>query len=223
MTKILDAVKRFELQTQQEISNYRSSHNNVLKSIRDLKDRIDEIDHNATENVASVISEFSRSSINLEKELSQIKSRLDSLEKSQRDNSTSISSVASEISGINSRALNLSSSCLKIIDTVNENQRKFAEFSNAIDEVIASHVMEIARIEDHFKSRLSNLKNELNLSPSKEKHLYDSLSEKIDCHVVDVEGINKEMKIFKKENSITQKKMEHIFTQIDRLKIKVGM
>lgn len=218
MTKIIDAVKRFELQTQQEIRNYKDSHNNVLKAIRELKERIDEIDHNTTENLASVISEVSVSEINLEKELIGIKSRLDSIEKNQRDFSHSISVVATEVSNINERALNLSTSCLKLVQTLEENQRKFNEFSNMVDDVVATQALEIARIDDHFKSRLCNLKNELVSAPAKEKDLYDNLNEKINCHIVDVEGINREMRIYKKENMITQKKIEQIYGLIEGLK-----
>jgi len=66
------------------------------------------------------------------------------------------------------------------------------------------------------------MKQDLDESPSPAECVKQELKKDLECHKVDVVGILRELNIYKTENQITQKKIEHIYTLIDRLTKKAN-
>ena len=92
---------------------------------------------------------------------------------------------------------------------------------NVLEDEIKGHSITISTSFDNIRLRLSKdikkLKDEMDSAPSDSIQVGKDLEEKIASHAVDVSGIMKELNIFKKENYITQKKLENIYTLIERL------
>ncbi len=54
-------------------------------------------------------------------------------------------------------------------------------------------------------------------APTEASLVRNELEQKIYAHKVDVSGIMKELTVFKKENVVIEKKLENIYTLIERL------
>ena len=107
----------------------------------------------------------------------------------------------------------------------NNFEKKLIHISTTIDrvkEISDKNRNSLGEISDNILRKFSNdlikTKNEILNSPSEASLVKKILEEKIDSHKVDVAGIMRELMIYKKENVVTEKKIENIYTLIDRLK-----
>jgi len=107
----------------------------------------------------------------------------------------------------------------------NENRMKCirSEFEKKEEEFISHSFMVRNACDDmqnKLKKELCNFKDEILSRPSEALQLQSHFEEKINTHRIDVAGIMKELLAMKKENMITEKKLEHVYTLIDRLQKK---
>lgn len=211
-------VKQFELLTQQEIKNYQDSLNFVLQSINELKDSIEEIRQNSLENYAAIHSVQVHMGIELEhikNNLENINQRVDRNCNDQKSvnekNNFEINNIKNEISLKVSRDNNFEKKLIHISTTIDRVKEISDKNRNSLGE-ISDNILR------KFSNDLIKTKNEILNSPSEASLVKKILEEKIDSHKVDVAGIMRELMIYKKENVVTEKKIENIYTLIDRLK-----
>lgn len=211
-------VKQFELLTQQEIKNYQDSLNFVLQSINQLKDSIEEMRKNSLANYAAIHS----LQIHMGIELQHIKNNLDNINQRVDRNFTDQKSVNEKN---NLEIISIKDEISLKVSRYNNFEKKLINLSTNIDRIkeISDNTMNILGekidiISRRFSNDLIKTKNEILNSPSEASQVKKILEEKIDCHKVDVAGIMRELLIYKKENVVTEKKIENIYTLIDRLK-----
>lgn len=218
MLKKNDLAKQFELVVKQEIKNYQDSLNFVLQSIQGLKEAIEETKNESLENHAAIHSIQCVLGVeiqNFRNEFASLKQQVERIYNDQRvineRNSKEMLDMADALHG-------------KIRNDARFDQR-YNELSNAIHgvrllseetrESVSSSSTDLLR---KFLNAISKTKREILDAPSEVSLVKTTLEEKIAMYRIDVAGIMKELNIFKHDNMVTQKKIEQIHTQIERLK-----
>lgn len=217
MIKKNDLAKQFELVVKQEIKNYQDSLNFVLQSIRELKESVDHVHQEQLENYAVLHSSF----IGLQSDLNAIKGLCFTqglkLDKSIRDQSL--------VNDLHSKNIYDLEEDIRV--KVNNEQIIQAEFGytlksvstlrEAVEALDKKLDLDIKNISHSYQRDIQRSKEDILNAPTKADVVRKELSEKIDCHKVDVDGIMRELNIYKRDNQITEKKIENIYTLIERL------
>lgn len=217
MLKKSDLAKQFELVVQQEIKNYQDSLNFILQSLRDLKDEIRNVHDVSLAKHASLHSLHCDMTI----EFKALKEACLSLslrfEKSLTDQRLVNERNQTQI-------LDLSADVVQKINSFSSLQDKIVNIWIAINTVRDKSESNFRVLNDNaddlfrrFTNALSRTKTDILNAPTEASLVKTQLEEKIFSHTVDVSGIMKELNIYKKENYITQKKLENIYTLIERL------
>lgn len=218
MIKKNDLAKQFELLTKQEIKNYQDSLDFVLQSIREIRDEIKEVQKESLANHAKIHSfqvELQGKFEILKDSCVSIESRFGAHIRDQTQvnvrNQTQIESLISDIIKKMSFDINFKNKiddvCIRIRRLQSQSDLNYKNLNSSDDNLLR-----------RFTSDIEKTKKEIREVPSDAFIVKKQLEEQICAHKVDVTGIMKEINIFKKENYITQKKIENIYTLIDRLK-----
>lgn len=217
MLKKNDLAKQFELLTKQEIKNYQDSLNFILQSIDELKNSVESIRKENSESYAKIHS--------TQQTLGGVISRVNENLKLQSDCFLKHCHDQEVINGRDIEKINnIDCELEHAVRIYNDLRKKITEMQN--EQTKISHLVE-SQVENMNKSfddcflkhtkALLKVKKEIQEAPSQAFIVKKELEEKIASHVVDVSGIIKELNIYKRENYITQKKIENIYTLIERL------
>ena len=217
MLKKIDLAKQFELLTLQEIKNYQDSLNFILQTIKGLRDEIELLKQDSLENYASIHSV----QCDLEIEINNHKENLNEL-KAISDRANQEQRLINER---NSREmLDISDAVHRKIRTDFRFDERFDELNSRISEVKQAYEKTNQRLSDsaddlfrRFSNDISKTKREIMDAPTEASLVRNELEQKIYAHKVDVSGIMKELTVFKKENVVIEKKLENIYTLIERL------
>lgn len=218
MLKKNDLAKQFELLTQQEIKNYQDSLNFVLQSINEIKKDIQNLQ-------GSLLSQAGRAesfTLGFSSRLQGVvdaMGRFDNIIKRNFNEQFIINERnAQEVKDLEASMLFK----LRMNDDTFSKLSTFLYHLDELDEKVEQRNHEIDKSLDHllmrFRKEILRAKKEIMEAPTEAALVRDQLESKIESHRVDVQGIMRELTIYKKENSITQKKIENIYTLIARLK-----
>jgi len=218
MLKKSDLAKQFELITKQEIKNYQDSHNNVLQSVRDLQEEIRHVHESALENHALLYSQQNQFSIEIENLVNAFKESSEKLERFINDQKSlnemhteQIVFAGDSARACSSRQKDLLKWITEVRDCCDELRLKCENNFHATHKNIDDLLIK-------FRSEISDAKKNILNAPSEASIIKKELEEKIEAHKIDVEGVTKELRIYKHDNLVTQKKIENIYTLIERLK-----
>lgn len=221
MLKKKDLVKDFELVVKQEIKNYQDSLNFILESLREIKGQIEKVKLDCFDEMKKIKEDQQKMKIEFDLLFCKQKEKILSLESFQSKNSN-------HFDKIQEHALNAFSTSVQNQNKIEYNQNLFDRLCSRVEDIddeIRGHSIFLHKglenNERKIHQGLKQLKKELDKHPCQIPELKKELEEQIQCHKVDTDGILREIKIFKKENFITEKKMEHLFTQLERLKEKM--
>ena len=215
-----DLAKQFELVVKQEIKNYQDSLNFVLQSIDELKKDIKQLNSDMLENYALIHSQHCDLGIQIDIERMLHKELRQQVSSNINNTQDFKEKVTNELGNLWDSSLINSSK-----NEFNENRIKAirTDFEKLEDAIIANSFVVRNTCDDmqvKLKKELSNMKVEIFSRPSEALELKSEFEEKINTHRIDVAGIMKELLAMKKENMITEKKLEHVYTLIDRLQKK---
>ncbi len=218
MLKKADLAKQFELVIKQEIKNYQDSLNFVLQSINELKESIERVQNeNLTKN-----AEIKNNQNNLSIYVYQLKDSLNLIQ-SKLDSSLNDQRVVNERN--QTQILDLTEAVLKKINVDVNVEAKIKNLWNEIAKLQSTSDLNYSNLNQtadellkRFANAISKTKLEIMDAPTNASLVKTELEEKISGHKVDVAGIMRELSIYKKENYITEKKIENIYTLIERLK-----
>jgi len=218
MLNKLDFQKKFELVVQQEIQNYQNSLNSILQAIRDIKISIQDSKTESLENYAlldTVQNVHSTDLMNLKLEFSdkiqKIESRINDLCKKTAQIDELFSKMRINEEKVTEKYTMLESKLEGIYKDVDQIKISLLVNKRSSED---THINLVRQIKDSFELQ----KKELAETPSQLCKAKKEIDDKLNTHIVDVEGILKELTAYKKENYITQKKIENIYTLIERLK-----
>ena len=217
MLKKNDLAKQFELLTKQEIKNYQDSLNNVLQSIHDLNEKIIQTNDRFSEMNAIYHSNNTNLRVENQKLSNECKNLKEILGIFQRDQLV--------LNKENIYLLNTLTSALSLKNEMDSlNQTKFDQLSEFLrklridfDDSKRIYQDNLDDLLRRFRTEIQMAKEEIMNAPTDASIVRKDLEEKIAMHKVDVNGIMREIKILKADNTITEKKIEQIYTLISRL------
>lgn len=213
-----DLAKQFDLVVKQEIKNYQDSLNFVLQSIRELKQAIEDARHDFLENHAALHSYQGELSTNLE----DIRFKLENLSRIQTGNANNQHLIndnygkqIKDLMGfINSRSWDEMS-----------NQSKFSDIEATLAQLANKHDLFHHLIGDQadyllakFQSSIEKAKQEIKEAPSDAALIKAEMKEELNTHKVDVFGLLRELRLLKHESMVQEKKIENIYSLLDRKK-----
>ncbi len=220
MIKKNDLAKQFELLTIQEVKNYQDSLNFVLQSIRELKDNIEEVKKLAQNNTSETCSIQCQSNSDvglIRKDIFNLSQKIESNFYDQK--------------ALNEKFSEKIDFLFHEIDSKKDKDlyffQRFDDLQNELDEINLFSLKNRESISENYNDLLCHLtkscekiKKEILSTPSEMTQVKIDLEEKMSSHKVDVVGIMRELTIYKKENMVTQKKIENIYMLIERLQEK---
>ena len=217
MLKKSDLAKQFELITQQEIINYKNSLSQIFEKLELLKKEVIEIKEKNHDSLAAIDARFQQ----LESAFSVYKDsvavdvkRLYMQQSDQAVESLNYQRAFNQmLAEFNARTMHLGN-VRENFANVHEQIDKHGQFNKALHEHVQRKLDEIPLA---IKKSAEKVKDEILNAPSEASIVRTQLEEKIDSHKVDVQGIMRELQIYKKEAFIVQKKIENIYTLIARL------
>lgn len=222
MLKRNDLAKQFELVTQQEIKNYNDSLNGVLDSIRNLKKEIKDVSEKSLEHYGAIHSVQTNLSIEIE----NIKDFLKSLS-AKLDSTFNDQNVCNKINTVEIQDLkNAFHRKISVdVDYLSKNKALYERIQSLeylIDQNDKNAKQSIDEVSRRFRQDIARTKQEIMDAPTEASLVRKDLEEKMATHTVDVEGIMRELRLYKHDNMVTQKKIENIYTLIGRLNTPQG-
>lgn len=218
MLKKADLSKQFELVVQQEIKNYQDSLNFILQTIRQLKDSIQEARTEALENYALIHSQQV-----------DLCAQIQALHLSHSDSQKRLQNHINDSEFFKQKAINeIATHAYRGIENSKkieyiENKHKYINLRlETFEDEMKGNSLLISNSFDNIKFNMAKdsarMKQEILSLPSEAESLRKDFDEKITANKVDVECILKEIRINRKEMVILEKKIENIYTLIERLK-----
>lgn len=215
-----DLAKKFELVVQQEIKNYNDSLNNLLQSIRDVRIEIESMKKGMLSSQVSsesgrqdLASQIQRMTESNDIELAKLRSALNDLLSLHRELVNQIT-IQQDVGAQNA---------IKNEFNRNSIDRLYGTVKCIEDEIVGNSLRITHQLEG-IKFRLSKdfqkFKEEILSMPSEAFQVKKDLEEKLSIQAIDFDGVMRELAVFKKENMITQKKIENIYTLIERFQNK---
>lgn len=217
MLKKSDLAKQFELLTQQEIKNYQDSLNSVLQSIRELKEEIKDLKKESQENHAAIHSIQNGMNIEIQynrEEINRLRQKVEGFIFDQRTVNERNAKEMLDVADAIHRKISYDTRINKRLDDVSDNIRLVGNLLDNTRQRLSDTADDLSR---RFLNAVARVKQEIIDHPTEASLVKRQLEEKIAAHKVDVAGIMRELTIYKKENMVTEKKIENIYTLIGRL------
>lgn len=218
MLKRSDLAKQFELVVQQEIKNFQDSHNSVLQSIRDLAEEIALVKRDFLQCKAALHSEIgylkSDFKINNDELCDLAKAFISSVNDQKQINLdvdrdlTALSNTCTRYDMAFDAQEKVNFELLHLINKDHENTK--ATHSNILTSLVQMELKNSKEIE--------KAKEDMEACPTKNNLVKEELEQKINMQNVDLEGLLKEIRIIGRAVLVTEKKIENIYTLIERMK-----
>ena len=215
-----DLAKQFEIVVQQEIKNFNATVASIRDSLNSLKDEIKDVREKCEKDRERVLSSHKSLEIQLELHKNYCKQAFEKLESQSNDHKNQMDLLETE----NENAMdelsqlmsghNIFREALKIVDLkISSNDQK----NNIMHQGSA---LAIQANLDRMQKDLARTKKEILEAPSEFAEVKKELESKLSSHVVDVDGVLREIRLSGRALMTCEKKIENIYTLIDRLQKK---
>ena len=217
MIKRNDLAKQFELVVQQEIKNHNdqmlATNLNLNKHDLDICKITERID-GLNSRVDSEILRISSSQDSLKEYVASIVKGIDSsindvFQFYEKSNSTT-NKLANDFAGMELKVESLKNEIATLkIATLNINE--------SIEKLSKTVIREVSELRRTYREEIAKAKDEITSLPSEAQSVKKEISERLNVDRVDFSGLLKELRGYKKETFIQEKKLENLYTLIDRL------
>jgi len=222
MLKRNDLAKQFELVVQQEIINHNDQLLNTNLSLNELRKSLADQKKELEDYKAFCKSEDIKRSSHFDR-LSSI------VENNRSDAMSKMNDILQVLSFVNKR-LDDSLCLIKNLDSVlvheKEKIMEIVKFHYNCFEVISKELKElkssIAKVLAESVENFNKYKAEMAAKPSEAEKVKKELLEIIATQKIDFVGLMKEIQAYKKEAFIKEKKLENIYTHIERLDKRIS-
>lgn len=213
-------LKQLELSIQQEIKNYNDSLSTILLRLNHMNDSITQVASTALENDQVILSCLKQ--VEIEHQNFEEKQKEENRKYLIRD-----ASIEYDLEILKSKFNCFYLHNFELSKNFKNAQEDLLNLSNRIENIEndiigfthqANH--QIEGFTHQLKKDIANAKDEILSYPSKSEEIKDILEEKINSHAIDVEGVLKEIRSTNKQIMILEKKIENIYTLIERLQKK---
>lgn len=220
MIKRNDLAKQFELVVQQEITNYNNSLNHVLATLKDLQDQITDHKEKTRITVGALVAKNQ-----------ELKSQIECLETSHAikiavcNSQINDLNISHEISTIKhdglsnyvEKKIRLDEHWGTFFDNLNE---KVSDYEFEFRKSHESTNQSINHVVSMFRKEILIAKNEILDMPSDIADVKQDLEAKLATYKIDSVGILRALELHQHETMVLGKKIENIYTLIERLKPK---
>ncbi len=213
-----DLSKQFELVVQQEIKNHNDqmlatnlSINELREEIRKNKDKQDSINAQIDSKIVEMkwySSNLNDFSIRLAEKMNCLCDELNS----------KIEKMKHEYQVSDNNAIAANSKCEFLSNQVTSLWADLEDLKDGLMAVSYDLTQELEKQIREVNKSIEKAKQDILSAPSEAQQVKKELDEKMSIDRVDFCGVMKELQIIKKENFISQKKFENIYTLIDRIK-----
>ncbi len=209
---------KMDLAIRQEIKNYQDSLNFVLESIRSLNKNIEKTQNDCVENVGILHAEHTSLINRIENKITKLNSKsydFDIFCSGQKLHNTQHKmQIDSFFKEVKDKFSNLDSFSKKI----EEQNVKIMQLEEKLDRFFRIADDNITELNMRTKKDLERTREEIISLPSTFEKEKKDLEEKLNSHIVDVDGILKEIRVSKREVYVLEKKIEHLYILIGRQK-----
>jgi len=223
MIRKKDLVKQFELIVQQEIIEHNKAISASNLSLNDIRQKVLEL----SQSIDRQVNKLDNKTINLSYEFESI---LNSYKTIRQE----FVKLVSDNERFNNRNFKEIQIIDQSVETVHRNQQNlskefkelctyFSEMQEEIKTLSKSHENDTHRIKLNFSKELKKQKEEILSLPSEAKKVKEEFMEELSMHKIDNAGLLKEIKVLKKTVFINEKKIENLYTLIDRLNNKINI
>lgn len=217
MLKRADLLKQLELGVQQEIKNYNDSLSTMLLRLNHMNDAITRVEQEALENDAAIVSAHKSFEITVDcrhqarsEEYRKICAKFAHLE-GQMEKIRADAEIAYQNSIEASRKNEFNQNTIDLLSaTVETIEDELAGFTGHIHNKVEG-------LSFQLRKDISKAKDEILSIPSEAKSVKQDLENQIKSHSVDVTGLFQELRLFRHDMMVIEKKIENIYTLISRL------
>lgn len=213
-----DLAKQFELVVQQEIKNFNDSLTNVYALINELKEQIADVKQLYMNGHAALSSRSKLMEVShkqLVDCIDTLRQKHESFSNDQRVINKAHADEFFDMSQLVTRKIDIDNRFSEKLTTLHGELLKTKQ---TVDQSIASISENVNQLYRLIKKDMVALKVEILSTPTEARVFKKQLEDKIDSHILDVQGVLKEILISKKETHILEKKIENLYTLFERLK-----
>lgn len=218
MLKREDLAKRFDEVVKQEIINHNKEIYNTNQAIGHLKDNILKIESFHDELRKKLINNIVAIHIKYDPIFDKIKKQMQSYESVQNDLSKAFLIYQEDQNEKNTRiAENLLAFC-EISAQISEIKENIAKLREEMSYIENRLDYKIDRNQKLSNEGLSNAKNEILDRPCEATKVKEEITKRLKEKEVDVKGVLEEVRAYRSFAVIQEKKIENLYTLIDRIK-----
>lgn len=218
MLKRNDLAKQFELVVKQEILNFNKNLETIFHTLNSLKEGIESVEKTVADNAAKLACHQKYLEIEIElvkRSLMETQARfnrhVNDAKVTQEDNSNHFQQLHIKVD-----------QKITSTDEISKDLNGFKKQLASCQLSILTHIKNVDQGFDQlgarFKKEIQASRDEIMAIPSDAQEIRKELNAKINTHIVDVEGLLREIRLNRSDLHIVQKKIENIYTLIERLK-----
>lgn len=218
MLKKNDLAKQFELLVQQEIKNYNDSLLSINLSINATNDQLKGLSDKNNKDLAVFLSHVKRLDIEIEKLKLAFSDLVSELASQFSDLSVDLIQRAASLEEKVKDLKNIYLNKKEFDETFKEYSQKLSNLEEMFNSKISNCCSETARAEFRCKADLQSLRKEISDKPSEAQEVKRYLEHKIEISAINNHGLVREVEVCKKTSFVIEKKIENLYTLIERLK-----
>lgn len=218
MLKRNDLAKQFELVVKQEIKNYNDSLNDILLRLNYLTEDIKNVEKKLSENQAYLDSKLKLLEIEFEKFKEISKTNNQNLESKSNDESKRVDVIGNCLGNLQKLFIASQKAESDLTKSFSSLSQEFSCLSHNFSKIQRRFDNDLTSLDFRLNQNISKAKEEILLQPSGVSLLRVELLEKLSTHAINVDGLLKELRANKRDMMFMEKKIESIYTLIERLK-----
>lgn len=214
--------KQFELVVQQEIKNHNDSILATNLAINNLGDQIVKLNSDQNFLKASFLSDLTKTNINLNN-LSESCKIISQKVSSLIEDGKKINEINEKLHSETASGLEIAfERCLKLEKEMFKHSQMHVKFEDKIKKINLQMLENSENLYSKIKKEMLALKKEILELPSEANIVRVNLLKRIEEREVDIHCLCEEINAVKKTQFIIEKKIENIYTLIERLSKKIG-
>lgn len=217
-----DLVRQFELVVKQEIKNSSDSVYASTLAINEMKLQVKEL----TEKLAKSVAEFEEAKTWKRIYIDELRTLVDKEQSSSAskfgDVQSNFIAMTNELNALKKTTALQNENHNKLIEQLKDARECISILRQGINDFAASFRNEMQTMFSKVSEKVAQTKEEILSIPSEAKQVRADLENQLSIAKVDRDGVMKEMAVCKKASYITEKKIENIYTLIERLDKRIS-
>jgi len=218
MLRKKDLVKQFELVVKQEIIDHNKSIEASNLAVNKHREYVEEELIKFKNNHRLLVNEYALVSGGFNDLLNENKSFRDSMAKLDSKCYEVHEKTNKEVKALDNLANAIHGKYMLLDKSTSDLRLYLSSLEKKIEDIAKKLEVESENTKNKIEKSIKNLKNEILSIPSKSEEVKDEFIKELSMYKVDNKGLLKEIKVLKKTVFVNEKKIEDLYTLIDRMK-----